>query len=142
MYFQFNMKHFLFIILTFLYFTISAQNKLVYINPSDLGINGVVLIREIDKIMHKAIDSAAFPGAQILLAKDGKVFFHKAYGYHTYDSLRSVRLTDIYDLASVTKTTAATLALMKLYDQGLFDPNQTLGYYFPKVAKGKRKILS
>lgn len=116
-------------------------NNLKLVDPQDLGINGIVLNREIDKIMTQAIDSAAFPGGQILLAKDGKVFFHKAYGYHTYDSARLVQLSDLYDLASVTKTTAATLALMKLYNDGLFDPDKTMGYYFPKVAKGEKRDL-
>ena len=91
--------------------------------------------------MKVALDSGAFPGGVVLLAKEGKVFFEKAYGYHTYDQIREVKTSDIYDLASVTKTTAATLALMKLYDQGKFDLDQTMGYYWPKIARAKRRDL-
>ena len=129
----------LFLISSFL--SLAQVDVLKTVDAEELGINSAILNREIDRVMNQAIDSAAFPGAQILLAKGGKVFFHKAYGFHTYDSSRVVQLADLYDLASVTKTTAATLALMKLYDQGLFDPDKTMGYYFPKVAKGKKKDL-
>lgn len=119
----------------------SAGGELVTLNPSDLGIDALALESGIRSIILEALDSGAFPGCQILLAKGGKVFYEEAFGYHTYDSLRPVKNTDIYDLASVTKTTAATLSLMKLYDDGLFDPDQTFGHYFPDIAKGKKKNL-
>jgi CubicO group peptidase (beta-lactamase class C family) len=116
-------------------------NKLTTITPAELGIDPLALESGINAIMMQALDSGAFPGGQILLAKGGRVFFQKAYGYQSYDSLLAVIPSDIYDLASVTKTTAATLALMKLYDDGQFDPEQTLGYYFPDIAKGKKKKM-
>ncbi|MFY0592213.1 serine hydrolase domain-containing protein [Roseivirga sp.] len=108
-------------------------------NP--IGFDVSKLSEGIDQIMSRAIDSMAFPGGQILMARNGIVFYHKAFGYHTYEKENEVQLTDIYDLASVTKTTAATLALMKLYDLELFDPDKTMGFYFPDVARGKKKDL-
>jgi len=119
----------------------SLSGKLKTVNPADLGIDALALETGIRSIILEALDSAAFPGCQILLAKGGKVFYEESFGYHTYDSLLPVKNSDIYDLASVTKTTAATLSLMKLYDQGLFDPNQTFGHYFPDIAKGKKKKM-
>ncbi len=118
-----------------------ADDELSVINPTDLGIDALALESGIRSIILEALDSAAFPGCQILLAKGGRVFYQESFGYHTYDSLRPVKNTDIYDLASVTKTTAATLSLMKLYDDGLFDPDQTFGHYFPEIARGKKKDL-
>lgn len=118
-----------------------TANQLILGSPDEVGIDGEILNREITRIMTQAIDSMAFPGGQILLAKDGIVFYRGAFGHHTYDSLRPVQDTDIYDLASVTKVTAATLALMKLYEDGLFDIDQTFGYYFPKIAGGEKAGL-
>lgn len=118
-----------------------AGGELTMINPADLGIDALALESGIRAIILQALDSGAFPGCQILLAKGGKVFYEESFGYHTYDSLRPVKNSDIYDLASVTKTTAATLSLMKLYDDGLFDPDQTFGHYFPDIAKGKKKDM-
>ncbi|MCE7992379.1 MAG: serine hydrolase [Roseivirga sp.] len=118
-----------------------AGGELTMVNPADLGIDALALESGIRSIILQALDSGAFPGCQILLAKGGKVFYEESFGYHTYDSLRPVKNSDIYDLASVTKTTAATLSLMKLYDDGLFDPDQTFGHYFPDIAKGKKKDM-
>ena len=118
-----------------------SAGELTLGSPEEVGIDGAILSREIERIITQAIDSMAFPGAQVLLAKNGIVFYRGSFGYHTYDSLRAVQDTDIYDLASVTKVTAATLALMKLYEDGLFDIDQTFGYYFPKIAKGEKADL-
>ncbi|UXX79670.1 serine hydrolase [Reichenbachiella carrageenanivorans] len=76
------------------------------------------------------------------MAKDGEIFFHKSYGYHTYDSLLPVRNSNLYDLASITKITATTLALMKLEEDGLFDLDKTMGYYFPFLAKSNKSDLT
>lgn len=111
------------------------------VSIDQMAIDSALLFQNVDRIMQLALDSAAFPGGVVLLAKEGKVFFEKAYGYHTYAQETKVVESDIYDLASVTKTTAATLALMKLYDQGKFDLDQTMGYYWPDLAKGKKKDL-
>ncbi len=119
-----------------------SKGELVYGSPEEVGIDGKVLNHEIARIMTQAIDSMAFPGGQILLAKGGVIFYQGSFGFHTYDSLNRVEDTDLYDLASVTKVTASTLALMKLYEDGLFDIDQTFGYYFPKIAKGAKKDLT
>src|SRR5690606_38720691 len=95
----------------------------------------------IAQIISEAIDSAAFPGCQILLSRDGQVFYYRSFGYHTYDSMVAVKNSDLYDLASITKVTATTLALMKLYDEGKFDPDKTMGEYFPFLARSDKKDL-
>lgn len=115
--------------------------ELVPGTPEEVGIDGQVLNREINAIMQEAIDQGAFPGAQILLAKDGIIFYEGSFGYHTYAQEQPVRPTDLYDLASLTKTTATTLALMKLYEEGLFDLDQTMGNYFPKMARRDMRDL-
>ena len=120
---------------------VKAPTELMKASPAQVGIDALALESGIRAIILEALDSAAFPGCQILLAKGGKIFYEESFGYHTYDKRIAVKNSDIYDLASVTKTTAATLSLMKLYDQGLFDPNETFGHYFPDIAKGKKKNL-
>ncbi len=109
--------------------------------PEEVGIDGQILNREINTIMQEAIDQGAFPGAQILLAKDGIIFYEGTFGHHTYERKQAVRPTDLYDLASLTKTTATTLALMKLYEEGLFDLDKAMGDYFPKITKRDKRDL-
>ena len=73
-------------------------------------------INKIDSLINNGIKLKAYPGAQVFFKK-GDFKFHKSYGYHTYDSITKVYDDHLFDLASITKTLASTLALMKLYDE-------------------------
>ena len=109
--------------------------------PEELGINSETLETRIDSAMTLAIERKAFPGGQVMLAKEGKVFFHKTYGFHTYDSLLEVKKTDIYDLASLTKITAALAAIMKLHDEDKFDLNARVKDYYPGFKWSNKRNL-
>ncbi len=100
--------------------------------PESVGLNSKVL-QSIDSIANDAIAKGATPGCVVLVAKDGKIAFQKSYGYTNYDKAQPVTTDMIYDLASVTKVTATTLSVMKLYEQGKLNLNRTLGYYLPWV---------
>jgi len=122
--------------LTFFFFCsiaycIHAQsNILSYSSPQSVGIDSTYLYHTLDSILQTSIDSAAFPGAQLLVARKGKIVYNKNVGYHTYAKKRPVQFGDLYDLASVSKTTTATPALMYLYDKGLFDLDAKWQDYF------------
>ncbi|MBO9200033.1 MULTISPECIES: glycoside hydrolase family 3 N-terminal domain-containing protein [Niastella] len=107
--------------------------------PADkLGFNAVKMTAAIDSIVNDAIAQRAIPGAVVVVAKDGKIAYEKAFGYLTYDSTEAVYPETIYDLASVTKIMATTLSVMKLYDEGKLDIQKTLGDYLP-VVRGTNK---
>ncbi len=93
--------------------------------------------QKIDSLINEGIRNRAFPGAVLYVTKADSVYWHKAYGFHTYDSIRQVRKHHLYDLASITKVTAATLALMKLYEEGAYELDDQIRSYFPEL-KGKR----
>ena len=102
------------------------------------------LNKKIDSIIEFSIKKKAFPGAQIVVLKDGKEILNKNYGYHTYDSIHMVTKNSIYDLASITKPTAGAFALMSLYEDGLFDINSPLSNYikyFKNTRVGDTKVI-
>lgn len=107
-----------------------AQRELIHALPSTLGFDEAFIDQKVDSIMEMGIDSLAFPGAQLLVAKNDTVIFHKAYGFHTYDSIQPVALNDLYDLASVTKISGPLPALMKLVDEGKLDLDQPFSTYW------------
>lgn len=110
--------------------------------PADqLGFNGAKMSRDIDSIVTDAIAQHAIPGAVVLVARDGKIAYEKAFGYLTYDSTEPVYRETIYDLASVTKILATTLSVMKLYNDGKLDLQKTLGDYLPWVRKSDKAPL-
>lgn len=108
--------------------------------PEQEGLHSDSLAR-IDSIAHEAISIEASPGCQVLVARNGRVIFHQAYGYHTYDSIRPVELTDLYDLASITKVASSTFNLMDLYQKGLLDVDQTLSYYLDTLVDSTKSEL-
>ncbi len=105
------------------------------VNPSLLGID-VVKLDEIDKIAIKGIRQGAYPGCQVLLAVDGKIIYRKSFGTTTYDSQDSVRNDHIYDVASVTKIAASTLAIMRLQTLNKFSLDKKLKDYIPEIVSG------
>jgi beta-N-acetylhexosaminidase len=115
-----------------------ALGRLKYTIPEELGLDSRILTFKIDSIANYAIAQQATPGCVVQLAKDGKVFFRKAYGTHTYGRQQPTQLSDLFDLASVTKVSASTLALMSLWDQKKFDLNATMKDYLP-FYKGSNK---
>ena len=100
------------------------------------------ILAGIDTIVAEMIDKKAAPGCQVIAAKDGKIVFHKSYGHFTYDKERKVRNTDIYDVASVTKTCASTLSLMKLYDENKFDLNAPIDRYIAEADTSNKGDLN
>lgn len=96
----------------------------------------------IDSIAHKAIAEEAAPGCVVLVAKDGKIAYQKAFGKYDYNKPDPVMLSSIYDMASVTKVCATTLAVMKLYDEGKIKLDKTLGDYLPWVRGSDKENLS
>jgi CubicO group peptidase (beta-lactamase class C family) len=104
--------------------------RLRYGLPEEAGINSELLYR-VDSIALDAIQVKATPGCQILAARNGLVFYHKSFGYHTYSRKDTVRWNDLYDVASVTKIVASLPVLMQLTQQGRFNENDRLGKYLP-----------
>ncbi|MDB5006082.1 MAG: beta-N-acetylglucosaminidase [Mucilaginibacter sp.] len=118
----------------------TIKNRLQYTVPEDAGVNSGNLTG-IDNIAAEAILNHAAPGCVVLVAKDGKVIFNKAYGYHTYDKTLPDKLTDIFDVASMTKTSATTMETMQLVDQGKLNIDATLGDYLPVARKTNKNEI-
>ncbi|MDX5437169.1 MAG: serine hydrolase, partial [Pontibacter sp.] len=108
--------------------TTTGGIRLAYSMPEAVGLKSEHLAG-IDSLVTEAIRERATPGAQVLVAKDGKVIYQKAFGHHTYDQQTPVSNTDLYDLASVTKISTTMAALMKLSGEGRFNVDNTIGSY-------------
>ncbi len=99
-------------------------------------------VASVDSIALDAIANKVTPGFVVLVAKDGQVAFHKAYGNTTFTGNQPVSPETIYDLASITKTAATTLAVMKLYENGKLSLDKTLGDYLPWVKGSNKEELN
>ena len=66
----------------------------------------------------------------------------KAFGTHTGKGSARVESSDIYDLASLTKTTATLLAVMKLYDKGRFNLTDKISDHLPFLQRTDKKDIT
>ncbi len=110
---------------------INGGIRFKYTLPEDAGMDSETLNKGIDSLMNEAISAKATPGGVVLVAKDQKVVFYKAYGLQKYSDTLKVKKTDLYDLASVTKISAAIPAIMKLYDEQKFSLQAGIDDYLP-----------
>lgn len=102
--------------------------RLGYAIPEELGIDSRQLLT-IDSIVNSSLSTGAMPGVQILAAKDGVVFYHRAFGRPTYQSPNMVDCQMLYDVASVTKVTSTLPLVMRLNDGGRLPLTSKLGRY-------------
>ena len=109
----------------------SEKIRFAYTTPQDAGMNADFLASGIDSLMQQAMDAKAIPGGVVLVAKDEKIVFQKAYGLHKYSDTVKTKTSDIFDLASVTKISSALPALMKLQDEGKFSLEEGIDEYLP-----------
>ena len=96
---------------------------------------------KIDSIIQDAIQQKAAPGMVLLAIKDGKITMQKTYGGMSYTGKDPISQESVYDMASVTKICATTLAVMKLYDEKKIELNKTLGDYLPWVRGSDKENL-
>ncbi len=92
----------------------------------------------VDSIVTDAIARKAFPGCVVLAVHEGEIIYHKAFGNYKYEPSPPMSYESIFDLASVTKISATTVSVMKLFDEGKIELKKTLGDYLPWV-KGSNK---
>ena len=120
--------------------TITPKTPLHFV-PEEYGLSSVSLKR-IDSVALDGIRQGAYPGCQVVVMKNGHVMVDKAFGTHTGKGSARVESSDIYDLASLTKTTATLLAVMKLYDKGRFNLTDKISDYLPFLQRTNKKDIT
>lgn len=120
--------------------TITPQTAPHFI-PEEYGMNSKALA-QIDTIARAGIRDGAYPGCQVVVLKDGRTMYEKSFGTHTGAGSDKVEGTDLYDLASLSKTTGTSLAVMKLYDKGRFSLDDEVSDYLPFLRQTNKKNIT
>ncbi len=107
----------------------TEQSRLQYSRGAKSDMNLKRMGERIDDIAKEAISEHAAPGMVVMAVKDGQVIFEKAYGNHTYQSGKATLLSDIFDLASVSKIAGTTPVVMHLQEKGIINLDSTMGHY-------------
>lgn len=118
----------------------SGIQRLGYGMPEEVGMYSDSLA-QIEELVQKMIKTKAAPGCQILVARKGKVVYHRAFGTKDYKAQNKVELSDVYDVASITKIAAGTIGVMKLDNEQRVNLHGTLRPYFTQLDTSNKKDL-
>lgn len=110
------------------------NKNLRYGRASEEGFNEEKL-KDIDVLVNRAIKNQYTPGAQVLVARNGKIVYNKSFGTMSYDDKTKVNNATIYDLASLSKMLGTLPMVMKMYDDGKLRFDQKLGDLLPEFKK-------
>ena len=115
-----------------------------YTVGEEVGINSEKLSYMVDSIIYGSIRNGAFPGCQLIIAKDQKIILDRSYGYHDFTGIEPVKDEDLFDMASCTKVTAALPVYMELYDRKMVDLDTPISNYLKglKFEKSNKKDVT
>ena len=95
----------------------------------------------IDALVNEGLRTGAFPGCQVLVARNGNIVFDKAYGKLTAHGTPTDMRT-VYDLASVSKALGTLPGIMKAYDTGKIRLDEKIGRLIPEIADSAKKEIT
>ncbi len=119
----------------------TEKTRLAYHEPEAVGIDPARL-EEVTRIAEEGLKNKAYPGCQVLVAKDGVVVYNRAFGYDDDEHKRAVTMESVYDLASSSKATGTLLAVMKTYDENKFKLDDKVSTYISELKKSDKKDIS
>lgn len=119
----------------------SSIRRLQYGTPESVGVSSYKL-KKIDSLAKIGLWGNMMPGAQILVARKGKVIYQKNFGHHTQSKKNSVKDNDIYDVASLTKILATTPMIMELFDREILTMETKLSEMLPEYKYSNKKNIT
>jgi CubicO group peptidase (beta-lactamase class C family) len=104
-------------------------------SPPSVGMSADRLAR-IDAIAESANEDGDVPGLVALVARNGKIVYHKAFGVADVASGRELKKDDIFRIASQTKAITAT-AVMMLWEEGSFQLDDPISKWIPEFKNAQ-----
>lgn len=119
-----------------------SKTRLGFATPAAEGV-AAWLTDSIDTLVKKGLAEKAFPGCQVLVARNGNIIYDKSFGRFTSSpESRAVDAQTAYDLASVSKATGTLSGIMKAYDQGLIGLDDNLGKLIPQITDSAKRTIT
>jgi len=109
------------------------SQSLIIGNAESVGVSAEKLT-DIERFIQKYMITQAIPGGTFLIARKGKIIFHKSFGLHELNGTETYKNDDIYRLASMTKA-VTTVATMQLVERGMLGLDDPIHYYIPAFKK-------
>lgn len=115
--------------------------RLQYSIPEAVGMSSEKLKR-IDSIAEVVLKEKMAPGLQVLVARHGQVIYEKSFGFHTDKKKDTVKNSDLYDVASLTKILASLPMLMKAEEDKKIKLTASIRDILPKFKKSNKDTVT
>jgi len=117
--------------------TVSVKRSPILFTGSPEGV-GMLTERlgGIDRMCQEAINAGEIPGAVALVARNGRIVYHKAFGMADNQEGKPLKVDDIFRIASQSKAITAT-AVMMLWEKGIFRLDDPISKYIPEFKNPK-----
>jgi CubicO group peptidase (beta-lactamase class C family) len=118
-----------------------AQPRIPMVKPEAVGMISSRL-KNLDTVIEQAIQEKNTAGAVVIVGHQGKIVYRKAYGYRMLVPKKVPMTADtMFDLASVTKPTAAGTSIMILIEEGKLRMYDRVSTFIPEFGqKGKERV--
>ncbi|TDS18953.1 CubicO group peptidase (beta-lactamase class C family) [Maribacter caenipelagi] len=104
-------------------------------SPQEVGMSTERLAK-IDAMIASEVDHGNIPGAVALIARNGKIIFHKAYGMANNEAKIEMDKDAVFRIASQTKAITST-AVMMLWEEGRFQLDDKISKYIPEFGEAQ-----
>lgn len=112
--------------------SIQTSQPLSESSPESVGMSEERLFG-ITAMCYEAVADGEIPGVVALVARNGKIVYHKAFGMADNQSKRPLKPDDIFRIASQSKAITAT-AVMMLWEEGRFQLDEPISKYIPEFS--------
>ena len=123
----------LLIIINLSHFSITAQ--IDYSSPEEQGISSNRL-NEVSRISKNLIDDNKVSNITTIINRNGKIVYFQSFGKREFESDKEIKKNDLYRIYSMTKP-IVSLAIMQLYERGLFQLDDPVEKFLPEFSKIK-----
>ncbi len=90
---------------------------------------------EVEQAFNEAVENRVIPGATVVVRRGASIVFEGAFGFRSLEPERSpLRIETVYDLSSLTKALATTVAVMMLARDGKFRLDDRVTRFFPNFG--------
>ena len=109
------------------------------VSPTAAGAFIPARLARIDSWVQQQIEERKIPGAVVMIVRDGRIAYHRAFGVRDMATGAPQRRDDIFRIASQTKAITST-AVMMLWEEGRFSLDDPIGKFLP--AFKEQTVLS
>ncbi len=94
------------------------------------------------RLMQNGVSESVFPGGVLLVSQGGRVVFFEAYGKADIFGNRKMSVKTVFDLASLTKPLATTMAVMKLVQEKVVTLDQAISSILPEFKDSDKEQIT